>query len=487
MPVPVSVALPETTIADQTTLPQNERVADVVKLNILTTPGGHALASLDRFQSYSFDTNFLAPISAWNVIIGGQDYPQNILNLLIPGATVQLVINNSPQATGYIDNVIPHADRGSGKIIEIHGSNVFAPVVRGGADPYNPNLRFTANQTFADMVQAIFETYGFINFEISDAANRAIQTGLKSQRFSKKKGIPLKNFQFPQQLKPTPGETTWQYINKIAERMGVFLWPSADGQTVYCTTPDYDQDPIAAIGRRVGSNYSNVISGGVSCHTEHQISVIVATGFAGGGEWSQAHMKVAMVNELTGLDSTGFPLAGVLNVLNYNPDELIIDFRDVFPDSCKKPLQQPIPLFLHDEDSKSWTQLTNFVCRKMSSHQKEMWVGDFEVYDHTFFDGTNYIPWTVNTIVSVEDQISNFKGPMWVVGRTFTKDAKNGGTKTRLHLLLPHTLEFFNVAPVVVNNAGAASTTKPTSGYVEQNLFTAKDGQFYENDYEDDQ
>ncbi len=434
-------------------LPQGPRQADVITL-YLPESG----QKTNYFESYSFDSNFMEPTDAWSCRTGGKELPKAVTDAFVNGAKVQLIVNGSPQATGYIDSVVPTGSRGGGKTIEIHGADTFAPVVRGGADPYNADLRFTQTQSLEDLIVNVFSSYGFTKFEIDDAADRALKTGLRPQRFSKKKGKPLKKFTFPQQLKPTPGETSWQYVIKIAERMGLYIWPSADGETVIVSTPDYDQAPVARIVRQIGTNVSNVISGGIGVHTAHQPSCIIATGFAGGGEWSRAHMKVMMINELVGMTADSFLNVSpeVLKIVGANLDTIIIAPRtQVFPQSCSRPLKWATPVFYHDEDSKSVQQLANFVRRKMSSFQKEMWVGEYEVYDHTYFDGTNYIPWTVNTMVDVVDEVSDYAGPMWVCGRTFTKDAKTGGTKTLLHLVLPHTIEYFGYDVADIQSAKA--------------------------------
>lgn len=464
----MTVTLPTINITGQkpVQIPQKtDRPSDTVELHILGGNDGRTNIVLDRFFSYSFASDFLEPNDSWSFVTGGLELANEVLANLVPGTLVQLVINDHVQATGYIDSVFPHGDRGTGKIIQVSGSDTFAPIVRGGADPYEPGLRFTADQTLADMVTSIFGRFGFTKFDINDQANLSVKTGLRPERFSKK-GKPTKSFQFPQQLKPTPGESSWQYVSKVAERMGLFIWPSADGTTVIVSTPDYDQPPIYAVGRDLKGN-SNIITGGVGVHTGHQPSIIVATGFAGGGEWDKAHMKIAMLNELTGFTRGGAILGGVSNVMLANEDALIVEPR-VFPSALVRPVRPAVPYYIHDEDSKSWNQLTNFVCRKMSSFQKEMWVGQYEVYGHTFFDGSTSIPWTVNTMVSVSDSISGFTGPMWVCGRTFTKDARTGGTKTHLHLLLPHTLELFAIPPeetTKTGQGGPAGVKKPKSGY----------------------
>jgi prophage tail gpP-like protein len=428
--------------------------------------------TLDRFVSYSFDSNFLEPTDAFHLVTGGKENPSlELVEALVPGAEVKLYVNGTPQAVGYIDDVTFDASPHGGRTMTITGRDVFAPVVSAGADPYK--LKFQPTQTVADFVEKIFGQFGFTNFDDDDAADRSIKTGLNKARYSKKKGKPLKKFALAQQLKPNPGEGTWQYVDRVVTRSGLYVWPSADGTTVICSTPDYDQVPVAHLVRHIGDNVSNIESGGVACKTVHQPSIIVATGFSGGGEWSRAHHKVLMVNELVGFDNSKFGTVpyqdpynrtglssgayvyvnrDVIQVIQDNLDGYLIPARfTTFPDAFARPQKRAKPIFMHDEESRSLEQLINFVQRKMSQCQKDMYIGTYTVKGHTFDDGQgNKIPWTVNTMVGVEDEDTKFNGtsfsnPMWVMGRTFVKS--RAGTFTHLHLILPHTLEFFELNP----------------------------------------
>lgn len=411
---------------------------------------------LDRFESYSFDEDYTTPCSGFHFVIGGKSNPPDaVVASLVPGAKVELHVNGVVQGAGYIDDNVPRAGHSGGMRRTITGRNTFAPVVGGGADPFDVTLHFAPHDTLEKLVTTVFGRYGFIAFAIDDAEDRSIRTGLQNQRFSKKKGKPLKRFTYGQQLKPQPGEGSYEFVAKIVNRAGFFVRCAADGKTVIVDTPDYDQAPICRIVRHVGDNVSNVIEGGIGCHTEHQPSVIVATGFAGGGEWPRSSLKVAMINELVGLTGPLGPKQlpgsnyadGVGRIINANVDAKVIEPRNVFAASSYRPLQFPRPLFLHDQDAKSQTQLENFVRLEMSRFQQHMWSGEYLMRGHTYFDGIARIPWTVNTIADVDDQDSgpvrgqSFIGPMWIKSRTFEKS--RAGAFTRLRVTMPRTLDLF--------------------------------------------
>ncbi len=139
---------------------------------------------------------------------------------------------------------------------------------------------------------------------------------------------------------------------------------------------------------------------------------------------------------------------GVGGVLTANPDAKVIAARNVFPVSLFRPLPFSRGLFLHDQDAKSQAQLDNYVRLHMSLAQERMWVGEYHMAGHTYFDGNANIPWTVNTIVDVDDEDSgppgsnqSFTNPMWIKGRTFEKS--RAGTFTKIRCILPGTIDLF--------------------------------------------
>ncbi|HEY2516943.1 MAG TPA: hypothetical protein VGI39_38995 [Polyangiaceae bacterium] len=435
---------------------------DLLELQVVDTG-----QTLTRWNAYEFGSNFRTAADGFSLETGGKENPPaKEVEALKPGARVQLRIRGLVQATGYIDDVEPDTSPSKGKILKVTGKDVMGPLVMGGADPFN--LKFSPNQTLADFVEGVFAPYGFKTYTESDAANRAVRTGLRAEKFTKVKGKPIKSSIFTEQLKPHPGESIHQYATRIINRAGYFFWPSADGTSVVVGLPDYEQAAIAKLTRRIDDpTANNILSGGVKCRTSRQVGAIIATGFTGGGEWPRSHYKVGMMNELvtiaTGIELGAFEGSittsprspGLTNVfrdsrfsdsrLNVrrdlddifleNDDCLVLSPRQ-FPDSVLRPLPYSTVTFLHDDEAKTQDQLIRFVQREMSHIQCEMWVGDYVVHGHTY----NGVPWTVNTIVDVDDDHSNFHAPMWVGGRSFIRQGRS--PMTHLQLILPHTMEF---------------------------------------------
>jgi len=171
-----------------------------------------------------------------------------------------------------------------------------------------------------------------------------------------------------------------------------------------------------------------------------QPSIIIATGAGGGQDTSKIKLRVGMVNELTGFDSSGNFVPGVQDLLTKYPQMDLIPTRmDVLAQALPRPtgdVKMNRPFFLKDKESKNLAQLEMFVRREMGRRQQKAQTLNYVVKGHTS-DGIH--PWTVNTNVQVLDDVFNIHSPMWVYERTFSKSFSSG-TVTQMKLILPNTL-----------------------------------------------
>lgn len=427
--------------------PQAGAQQDNLALILPDTGGGIAI---DRWLHYSFNSDFLCPADAWTLTTAGQYLDIDITDSLRAGARVLLKINGKTQGGGIIHTVEVRHSRGQGLTYTIHGRDAFGPVVDAGADP---NLfQFTREQTLEDVIKTVFGRFGYTKdeqFVISNDANRTVMTGVRTTTKGGKKGPrPLRAIKIAQQLHPYPGEGCFAFVTRFLHRFGLWCWPSADQSTVIVDEPHYDQPPIATVVRRRDGTSSNVIDGVLRQDACDQPSAILATGYAGPNvEFSRSKLKVIVINELTGIEvdvsetsKQLTPTGPVLGIISRNPDAVVMPTRDSFLGYMGKffrPDTYARPMFLHDDEAKTLDQLQRFARREMSLRQQRMWSAHYTVLGHT----QNGIPWTVDTIVMVDDDELDFHGPMWVRGRTFEKD-RSGGTVTHLDLILPNTLAF---------------------------------------------
>jgi prophage tail gpP-like protein len=400
--------------------------------------------NVDNFTSYTFTHDFLSPCATFDLEIADAR-----ADALAPqfqcGARVALRINNTIQASGYIDRVFPEISR-SGTVLHIQGRDALS---RACGSSLDPKIHFTQRDTLSSIMRRIFERHGFTSFEIDDAANRNIITGQNRAPKAKpsRRGKALRNF-INHQLKPYPGEGEYEFASRVAKRFGLHLWASADGRTLYVSEPTFDspalynlvysRNPVpSTIGQGVSSKSNNVLSASGGFDWTNQPSVIIAEGVGGGGEFRKQTNKVVMVNEiLSETDS----LPSVAAILKAYPEAKRIPRRDYF----KRPSRiltsaAALPHFCTDDESKTLDQLENFVYRKMAEFQHQFLKITYSVQGHVY-EPTGAI-WAPNTIVNVYDEARSLNQDMWIKSRTFTK-SRNDGTKTRLEVVLPHTLEF---------------------------------------------
>ncbi len=366
----------------------------------LRDSNGEITGELDTWESYSFNSHFLTPTDAFSFSVGDEVVRQSILTGLYVGQRVTLSINGFRQADGYIDNIKIHTGR-DGTKLHIEGRDRLSPVVDANAG------------------------------------------GLQGIATSKK-GKPLKSA-ILHQLKPYPQEGVFAFLARITQRFGLWIWLTGDGEDIIVGRPDFTQDagwPVKHKLNDTGSN--NVITGEVSLSGSTQPSVIIATGFGGGGEYGQSALKVAMVNELTGLNELGIERPEVTEELARHPDAVILPVRASLGALLvnggvvgNMVTARHRALFLHDDESKTIAQLENYVRREMSLFQRNAVTARYTFENHSM----NGAPWCIDTMVKVDDDVSNMHTNMWLLSRTFEK-SRESGTRTNVELIMPFTLDF---------------------------------------------
>lgn len=397
---------------------------------------------LTRWTSYTFASNFLTPADGWSCTIGDGSLSERERNALTPGATVRLYVDQHPLAEGYIDSVSIEADRSGGIQYTVEGRDRLALAVDAIADP---QLQFKKGATLAEVLRELFTPFGWVaddHFVIDNDANRNAKTGgirgIPMTKGGKKKGPkPLKDFVL-HQLKPHNHEGVFAFASRITQRFGLWIWCSADGDTLIVSKPDFDQEPTYQLRRTLGD--TNVLSGSVKFDMTDQPSVLIADGFSGGGEFGKSRIKSFCVNPYFGVDEDGFVLDDITQLLKKYPDAEQVTMT-VQPYKRRR-IGAPIrPMFLHDDESKTQEQLNNFVRREMSLLLRKSMTAHYTVEGHGQLLNNIFIPWDLDTVVEVHDDVAGVHERMYVVGRTFEK-SRQGGTHTRLELVRLNSIQF---------------------------------------------
>ena len=408
---------------------------------------GVVTSVINTWQSYSFSTHFLTPTDGWSFTLGDEVTKQSIIEGLFVGQRVSLVINGHAMCDGYIDNIKIRRSRGSGTTVTIEGRDRLAPVVDGNLDPQK--VKFAPGQTLLDVLVGVFSQYGWTDPDTQYLTNNDINvnaiTGASFGTPTSKKGKPLKSFTM-HQLKPYPNEGSFAFAARVAHRHGLWIWLTAEGNSLVIGTPTFDRPATHYILHKTGAAgiTNNAIDAEVSRHGGDQPTVIVCTGHGGGGEYGRSGLKTMHINELTGYDSKGAPRPEVIAVLNDNKDAVTVGFnRTLYNIGILKQVQNDLtksqhrPLFLHDDESKTLDELTAFSRKEMSLYQRRAITATYVVEGHE----NNGYPWCLDTTVDVDDDVAGLHTKMWVMGLTFEK-SRSSGTTTRVELILPETLKF---------------------------------------------
>jgi hypothetical protein len=325
--------------------------------------------------------------------------------------------------------------------------------------------------TCLDLVAIVLGPYGFRKFTGSPDANRNIQTGIDKDRASmSSKTVEVASYKFsvllntiestptmttstvtelvdpsapglqPLQLndmQPHFGEGAVEFILRIIKRLGLTIRVNALGDTVLVTSPVWNSTPThQLVHRRTG--VCSYVEGTAQRSTVHQPSIIIAQGTGGGGQFSRDRMKVAAINELTGLDEAGQMLPSVVDVLGRWPEANLLPLRPELVQISRTPPKHGLctALYLVDDEARTLAQLQSYVRRELATRQKTGTAMSTTVYGHTQ-DGH---PFAVNTLVDVDDDVLGLHEPMWVMERTFSK-SRSAGTTTTLTLIRRHTLD----------------------------------------------
>ncbi len=395
--------------------------------------------TLSRWTSYDFSSEYLTPAPGFHFVVADNDLPPLERDALKLGARVRLTINDVALCDGHIDSLEVGASRSSGTVWKIGGRSRLGLAVDAIADP---TQHFKEAQTLAEVLKALYAPFGWLadeHFSIDNAASRAVTQGLRGTPTTKgkKAGRPLKSFVM-HQLKPHNHEGVHDFAKRIAERHGLTIRCSEDGERLIVDTPNFDQDPSFQI-RRSPSEGTNVLDGTVRFEFTAQPACIVADGFSNGGEFGRGRIKAFAVNPYFGLDENGFVLSEVLTVLAKHPkaEQVVITTQPFTRRSINVP---PRIVFIHDEESKTQEQLNNFVRREMSLFMRKSVTASYTLDGHGQTVNGQFVPWMVDTVVDVQDDVAGLSERMWVMGVDYSK-SRQSGTTTHVELIRLNSLQ----------------------------------------------
>lgn len=482
---------------------------------------------ISTFTRLRFTQHFLTPTDSFSFDLSTEGLTGEFLDtVLVPGNKIEIFIGDAKQFTGYIDVVdTSNVDRSTGSYVSVEGRDTMSPVVDSQIDPdkHYPD-KTPLDKFISDVLGPWFQKFDVENdANVEVAANLALKQkrGHKSVHHRRKVAAkPLKQYPLPKS-KPEHNDSYHQFLSRILNRLGLWFWPSVDGDTCIVGVPNFDQDPIAELRRKrrtgtgndgsgpagalAAAGSSNIIRGGIRRDATEQPSFIVARGNIPPTAHEHQRSKVIIGNPFDnvlerilavdshevdneaakkGLGSSGFnvttnaatktaddAVAKIIAASDVEKDthasergagpgghgldesgttNAFLDRRKVIPDNYYtytpvKPIEIKNvfaskiakPRFLKDRNSRTVDELTRFARRQMSLCTRKAFVATYTIAGLTI-DGV--IP-VVDSVISVDDDLSMFVGNLWILGKEITL-SRQGGVMTTITAVPLNSLQF---------------------------------------------
>jgi len=411
---------------------------------------------LKLWSEYSYTSEFLEPTDDWSFSIGDPNLARDWVPKLPPMTRVTLEINGLPTCAGYVKGWEIMSARGGGRMMRVTGFDALGPMCRSGVDPL---LKFTAGMSLLDLITTVASKFGFKVIATTDAVNRNLITGASKKTGSFSKTVTstspdtygattststsivsdatsadLKAMTL-QQAQPHPAEGAFEFLARHCKRFGLWLWASPLGDTLTVGRPDFDQEPLYSI------HDGSYIDAKFAASGNDQPTVIIADGkVRGDPNFPKAISKIAMINELTGLDAHGKIRSKVQAIINSRKGCKVLPLRPQVTEWSRYfPAQSDdcvTAMYMHDDESTSIVQLEGYVRKEMGVRQGKALSYHVTVEDHV---NSSHV-WAVNTTCRLDDRQTGASGVWWIRSRTLTK-SRGGGTMTSLEMVPTYLLE----------------------------------------------
>lgn len=396
-----------------------------------------ASRAITTWTEYAFNSHFLTPTDGFSLTVEDPYLDPFKEDALVPGARVQLRVGGCTQATGFLDTVQRSASRSGGIIWTLEGRDVLGQAVDAQLDP---RTQFKETQTLADLFRRVFTPFGWstpAQFNIDAHKDTATKIGRLPPEPRPTAKAPREHKLA--QVRPNPGEGAYAFAARVAKRAGMHIWASADGRLLNLGRPFFEQDANYTLIRRRGGAQNNILDATARFDATEQPSWVVAEGYSGGGAWGKSKMRIVVPNPALKFRDEWQPL-----LKEAQANAKLVQLKD----GAGKPLAFPLmsterarPVYLRDDNSRTMADLEAYARREMMERVRKSLSYQVTVYGHGQADGGgNFLPWAVDQVVDVQDEVAGVQEPMWVLSRTFSK-SRSSGTTTKLELIRLYSLE----------------------------------------------
>lgn len=347
-----------------------------------------------RILSYSIDTDYLTSTDEFEFEVYDDD-PARLRWLGLE--PVELLIHEEVVLVGRVERI----ERGrSGSSVVLRGRDYFADLVQGELDP---TVKIAESQTFQDVILFSAGPCGINSVvDFTQAGAATLQ---------------------PKERKPDAGQGIYDFLNRIAARLGCTMQPTANRGEVALDKPDYAQSPAGSLLRSmdpVVQISNNVINPTTS---SEDFTRLPTHGISSG--------KVSKAGENATTTAKAFNLQDVLGGIS---TELLNHLSGKVDGNRRKPdagAGDPLVLYRllyvkDDKHSRTPEQVTAAITRSVAERLKDTLVYSPTVVGHR--DEKTGKIWSPNTVLDVQDSVCDIEERLWVSGRRFEYSPTGGAT-----------------------------------------------------------
>lgn len=350
-------------------------------------------------ESWSIDSSWLISTDGFSFTLLDAN-PANLRGLECQ--PVQLLVRDAPQLVGRIDVT----ERGESALaVSCEGRDYFGDLVECHIDPL---VAFTEGMTLQKAVELAASPCG-IKLVLGDASvMRNARTGVRRGRGKPADFITLTL----QDMKPDEGQGIYEYINRLAARHGGTPQPTLNRNELNIVAPNYDQDPLYTI-RRSRDGRSNRIK---KATARRDFSSFPTYTLVRGAGVTPAAQEKSSKNASTLNESAGL-----------TPETLAVSVKGRVkpspsaPDATGKLYRL---LSIHDQHATTRAQVQAAAFRAIWDRMKDTLTYRATLRGHT--DPDTGAIYTIDTIINVQDEVTDVNEPMWVYRRTLRYDSKSG-------------------------------------------------------------
>lgn len=361
-------------------------VVDKVSL-VIQTSG----RQFDLWTSLELSDDFLTPCQTVKLEVAADETRFDLVREVHHGDGFVVLVNDSPQCSGFIDRVALSYDGHGGTKVQVSGADGLSRMVRGNVDP---RMQVSESMTVLDLVDTVCRKQFGYDYKISDSFDegRSICVGKTTKGKTKRRKKLTDKLD---NIRPHDNEGAFAYLMRILHRVGLHMWFQPDGRGVVISGPEYEQShSYELVNYLDGSILNNIIS--AECAVD-------VTGVP-------SHVWVR------GKDGKPGPKSKMIG----------------FYDNSANTAGNFVPFYVKDDESSSKDH-----CDSVAAYVVGRAMKDFLTYSCTtrgFSNQQTGAIYNVDTIVDLNDERSGISGSMWVESRTFRKD-RASGTTTHLKLL----------------------------------------------------